>query len=198
MRLRDGRLQLVSRKVDELRWTPEGTQLVATALVWFSLSLPFAGVNLLLTRTFFAIRRAWVPTGLAFANLALNAALSFALYKPLGIAGPVIGTAVASIGMTFGQLWFLRRELGGIEIGSLFSAFLRIGVASALTAGVSYLVWSLLEAPLGVSFIAQLVEVGVALIAGGVVFVLTVLALRVAEARTIVDRIVTTVRGRNG
>ncbi|MCX6390045.1 MAG: murein biosynthesis integral membrane protein MurJ [Solirubrobacterales bacterium] len=174
------------------------TQLVATALVWFSLSLPFAGVNLLLTRTFFAIRRAWVPTGLAFANLALNTALSFALYKPLGIAGPVIGTAVASIGMTFGQLWFLRRELGGIEIGSLFSAFLRIGVASALTAGVSYLVWSLLEAPLGVSFIAQLVEVGVALIAGGVVFVLTVLSLRVAEARTIVDRIVTTVRGRNG
>ena len=174
------------------------TQLVATALVWFSLSLPFAGVNLLLTRTFFAIRRAWVPTGLAFANLALNAALSFALYKPLGIAGPVIGTAVASIGMTFGQLWFLRRELGGIEIGSLFSAFLRIGVASALTAGVSYLVWSLLEAPLGVSFIAQLVEVGAALLAGGVVFVLTVLALRVAEARTIVDRIVTTVRGRNG
>ena len=45
------------------------TALVATALFWFSFSLPFSGVNLLLTRTFFSLQRPWVPTALAFGNM---------------------------------------------------------------------------------------------------------------------------------
>ena len=49
------------------------TDLVRTALFWFSFSLPFAGANLLLTRTFFSLQRPWVPTALAAANLVVNA-----------------------------------------------------------------------------------------------------------------------------
>src|SRR5439155_3960532 len=79
------------------------THLVSEALLWFSFSLPFAGVNLLLTRTFFSLQRPWLPTALAALNLVVNAAVSLALYKPFGIAGPVIGTAVASATMTAGQ-----------------------------------------------------------------------------------------------
>ena len=44
---------------------PHSTTLVSTALFWFSFSLPFAGVNLLLSRTFFALQRPWIPTKLA-------------------------------------------------------------------------------------------------------------------------------------
>ena len=44
---------------------PEDTDRVAEALFWFSFSLPFAGVNLLLTRTFFSLQRPWIPTALA-------------------------------------------------------------------------------------------------------------------------------------
>jgi len=176
-------------------FTASSTQLVATALIWFSLSLPFAGVNLLLTRTFFAVRRNWVPTALAIANLALNAAISFALYKPLGIAGPVIGTAVASIGMTFGQLWFLRKELGRIEAGALIDAFVRIAIGSAASAGVAWATWSALEGWLGLSFPAQLVEVGVAIGLGLSVFAVAVLALRVPEARLIGERLGQAVAG---
>ena len=38
------------------------THLVSTALFWFSFSLPFSGVNLLLTRTFFSLQRPWLVT----------------------------------------------------------------------------------------------------------------------------------------
>ena len=43
----------------------EQTEIVAEALFWFSFSLPFAGANLLLTRTFFALQRPWVTTALS-------------------------------------------------------------------------------------------------------------------------------------
>ena len=46
-------------------FTGASTHLVSTALFWFAFSLPFAGVNLLLSRTFFALKRPWIPTKLA-------------------------------------------------------------------------------------------------------------------------------------
>ena len=36
------------------------TDLVSSALFWFSFSLPFSGVNLLLTRTFFSLQKPWI------------------------------------------------------------------------------------------------------------------------------------------
>ena len=45
------------------------TQVVAEALFWFAFSLPFNGLFLLLTRTFFSLQRPWVPTAIAGLNL---------------------------------------------------------------------------------------------------------------------------------
>ena len=78
------------------------TDEVSEALFWFSFSLPFSGANLMLTRTFFSLQRPWFPTALAGMSLVVNLGVSLALYKPLGIAGIVIGTAVASAAMTVG------------------------------------------------------------------------------------------------
>jgi peptidoglycan biosynthesis protein MviN/MurJ (putative lipid II flippase) len=126
---------------------------------------------------------------LAIANLALNAILSFALYKPLGIAGPVIGTAAASIGMTFGQLWFLRSRMGGVEAGPLLRAVVRMCVASALACLAADGLWQLLDSALGVALWAQVVAVGSGITAGFVVYLVTVLVLREEEAVSAVARI---------
>ena len=83
---------------------PHSTHLVSTALFWFAFSLPFGGINLLLTRTFFAVQRPWIPTALAGINMIVDIIVSIALYKPLGIAGLVIGTAAANAVMTALQI----------------------------------------------------------------------------------------------
>ena len=48
------------------------THLVSMALFWFAFSLPFGGLNLLLTRTFFALQRPWIPTKLAAINMVVD------------------------------------------------------------------------------------------------------------------------------
>ena len=108
------------------------TDEVSEALFWFSFSLPFSGANLMLTRTFFSLQRPWFPTALAGMSLLVNLGVSLALYKPLGIAGIVIGTAVASAAMAVAQAYFLRRQLHGFEIGRTLKAVAGILVASAL------------------------------------------------------------------
>ena len=172
---------------------PHDTDRIALALFWFAFSMPFAGVNLLLTRTFYSLQRTWTPTALAGANMVLDIIVSLALYKPLGIAGLVIGTASASAFMTALQAIYLRRELGGRLDGRLTTMITaRIAAAAALLGGVSWLVWSALDAQLGRSVVAQIVSVGGAATIGLVVYVLSVLAMRVPEAHDVRRR----VRGR--
>ncbi|HEX4692068.1 MAG TPA: murein biosynthesis integral membrane protein MurJ [Solirubrobacteraceae bacterium] len=165
----------------------ESTRLTAQALFWFSFSLPFAGINLLQTRSFFSLQKPWLPTATALGSLVVNAAVSLALYKPLGIAGIVLGTAVASAAMTLLQGTLLRRELGGIDLARTTSAVMKILVAAAVLGAIAYLVHRGLDSLLGRSLIAQIVSVGVALTAGAAVYGVIVLKAGIPEARQIVD-----------
>ena len=56
---------------------------LVTAMVWWSISLPFQGVSLLFSRTFFSLQRPWATTALAGVNLVVNAGLAAALYGPV-------------------------------------------------------------------------------------------------------------------
>jgi putative peptidoglycan lipid II flippase len=165
---------------------PGSTELVSTALFWFSFSLPFSGVNLLLTRTFFSLQRPWITTGIAGLNLTVNVAVSVALYGPFGIAGIVIGTGVSSAVMTLAQMHFLRRELHGrLEARRTAFAVAQVLAASALLAGAAYGAWYALDQALGRGLLGQVVSVGAALMIGGVVYAATVHLLRIPEARQI-------------
>jgi putative peptidoglycan lipid II flippase len=165
---------------------PRSTHIVAIALFWFAFSLPFGGLNLLLTRTFFAVQRPWIPTRLAALNIVVDVIVSVALYKPFGIAGLIIGTVAANAIMTALQLHRLREGFNGRLEGSQTTMItVRILLASALLAGVSWIVWKLLESLLGSSLPAQIFSVGGAAAAGLFVYVRAVLAMRIPEAHQV-------------
>jgi putative peptidoglycan lipid II flippase len=164
----------------------QSTKLVSEALFWFAFSLPFAGINLLLTRTFFALQRPWIPTRLAAMNIVVDIVVSVGLYKPLGIAGLVIGTVVANAVMTALQLHRLRIGFNGrLEGGQTTMITARIAVASVLLAGVSWVVWYALHALLGQSLVAQIVAMGAAGAAGVWIYMRSVLAMHIPEAHQV-------------
>jgi putative peptidoglycan lipid II flippase len=165
----------------------ESTRQVSEALFWFSFSLPFSGFNLLLTRTFFSLQKPWTPTALAGVTLAINAGVSAALYKPFGIGGVVLGTVVATAAMTVGQAYYLRRRIGGLDLTTTFRTTARIIMASAVLGVVTYGSWYLLDEALGRSLLAQLISVGGAITLGSAAYAAVVLAMRVPEARQILD-----------
>jgi putative peptidoglycan lipid II flippase len=164
----------------------EQTHLVAQALFWFAFSLPFNGIYLLLTRTFFSLQRPWVPTAVAGSNLIVDIVFSFALYSPFGVGGVVAATVIATVSSVVAEVVILRRQLEGLELRRLMETAVRVIAAAAVLAGVSWLVWDGLDQALGRSTIAQLVSVGAALTAGFAAYFGAVLALRVPEARQIV------------
>jgi putative peptidoglycan lipid II flippase len=168
------------------KFNAESTHQVSTALFWFAFSLPFGGLNLLLTRTFFAVQRPWIPTRLAAVNIVADIVVSIALYKPLGIAGLVIGTLVANALMTALQVHRLRLGFNGRMEGAQTTMITaRVLIASLLLGGVSFLVWTLANAALGSSLIGQLTSVGLAGVAGVFVYIRAVLVMHVPEAHQV-------------
>jgi putative peptidoglycan lipid II flippase len=159
------------------------TDLVAEAMVWWSISLPFQGISLLFSRTFFSLQRPWATTALAGANLLVNAAIAAALHGPFGIAGIVIGTVAGTVVMCLAQGALLRRDLGGVEGARTLASAVRMLAAGALLGGAAYGVWYLLDDALGQSLAAQIAAVGGGIAVGFAVYGVAVWALRVPEAR---------------
>jgi putative peptidoglycan lipid II flippase len=176
-------------------FTAHSTHIVSIALFWFAFSLPFGGLNLLLTRTFFAVQRPWIPTRLAAINIVVDVIVSVGLYRPLGIAGLIIGTVVANAVMTALQLQRLRAGFDGrLEGAQTTMITARIVLAATLLAGVSWSMWRALDALLGASLPAQILSVGAAAGAGLWVYGRAVLAMRVPEAHQ-VSRLVRALAG---
>lgn len=159
---------------------------VSTALLWFAFSLPFAGVNLLFTRTFFALKRPWIPTGLAAVNIVVDIVVSLALYQAMGVAGLIVGTLAANVVMTILQARRLRTGFNGdLEGAQTAMITARILVATVIATGIGWLLWKGVDMALGLSLLAQILAVGIGLAAAGLIYARLVLLMRVPEARQI-------------
>jgi putative peptidoglycan lipid II flippase len=147
-------------------------------------------MNLLLTRTFFSLQRPWLPTTIALGSLVINLIVSLALYKPYGIAGLVIGTAISSAVMMLVQAYYLREPLGGSVEGRATAIHLgAITVAAVLLGIVAWIAWSALDDVFGRSIIGQLISVGGAGVCGATAYWVGVLWIGLPEARQIRDLI---------
>jgi putative peptidoglycan lipid II flippase len=162
------------------------TRLVSLALFWFALSLPFAGVNLLLTRTFFAVQRPWIPTKLAVINIAVDLIVSFALYQQLGIAGLIIGTLAANITMTYLQIHRLRTGFNGrLELDVTLMITIRILLATAISTAAGWAIWRGLTLGLGDSFLGTLIALAAAFALAIGLYGRLVLRMRIPEAEQV-------------
>jgi len=160
--------------------------LTSQALFWFAVSLPFAGLNLIMTRTFFALKRPWLPTKLAAINMTVDVIVSLALYRPLGVAGLVIGTGAANIVMVYLQARRLRIGFNGrLDLGQTVMISARILLAAAATGVLARLVWDLLTKATGTSTPGQVVAVGGAVVAAAGFYVWAISHMRVPEWRQI-------------
>ena len=167
-------------------WSPAQTPVVAAALAAFSAGLVFNGAMLMLNRGFFSLQDNWPPTAVALGNLGLNAGLDFAFYR-FGTWGIPLATAVSNIVATGVLLVLMRRRLGRIGGAAITFSLLKITVASAIVAVVSFAVWWPLDDLLGRSFPAQVVSLGAALLLATTAYLATCRALRVREMQALLS-----------
>ena len=173
------------------KFSEADTTLVATALLFYSFSLIFSGINLLLSRSFFSLQLPWAVTWLSLGNLLINIVASVLFLEfGWGIGGLVLGTAVADGAMVVGQIILLRRALGGqLQLGTIRDGLAGMAMATLWFAIAAFGVYHGLDWLLGRSLISQIISVGGGLTAGCFAYGYLVLSLEVPEARQLWARV---------
>jgi putative peptidoglycan lipid II flippase len=143
--------------------------------------MTFVSVNTLLNRAFYSIRKSWLPLMVGAVNLALNALLDWALYRPLGVGGITLSTSLVSIFTFCALLLLLNPRIGGIDSRRIAWSAVRTILALIPLAGVAYGVWWALDSALGRDLWAEILSVGIAYVAGDAAYCLAAWALRVPE-----------------
>lgn len=171
---------------------PGATQGVASAMAAYALGLPAISAYYIITRAYYALQDMATPVRVGTVMIVLNAALDYALMLVLGAPGIALATAIVATVNVGTLLWLLRRRLRQIDGTRIAVTAARTGAAAA-AAGVAMAVlasWmaSMVDlARLG----GQLLQVGVAVGAGGVLYLVVCRLLRVEElrvARTLLSR----------
>jgi putative peptidoglycan lipid II flippase len=156
------------------------TDIVAKALMAFSLGLVGNGFSLLLTRAFFSLQEPGVPTRVALVNLALNFVLDIALLR-YGAAGIALATAIVTTFNAIALAVLLRRRAGGLGGAELAQHLALTSVATVFCAVTAFGIWYPLDELLGRSLPAQLVSLGSSLAAATAVYMAAATYLRLPE-----------------
>jgi putative peptidoglycan lipid II flippase len=163
------------------RFRPEDTVATAWATLGYAVGLyAYAGVKVV-APAFYALDRAKVPLYASVTAVAANILANVLLFPMLSYKGLALGTSIAAT-LNFGVLVLAFRRGFGLRLGATAAHFLRVFLAAIPCALVAAAVAGVVESALGVEAIAsRIAAVGLALAAGGLVYVLACKILRVAE-----------------
>lgn len=175
------RVPLVALIFQRGQFTPQATEAVAAALLGYAVGLPAIAGSYVVTRTYYALQDMGTPVRIGGVMVVLNALLASVLMRSWGVGGIALAASIVSVLNVGLLLWRLRQRLGRIDGRQIASSFLRSGVAS-LIAGAAGAAVAALVRPHGLA--GYSLQVGAALVAGGVGYLGACYLLRVDELPT--------------
>jgi putative peptidoglycan lipid II flippase len=140
-------------------FTASDTVNTAAALQLYAIGLIGYSIVRIISPTFYAIGRSRLPVMVSAASVVVNIALNIALVRTLGYRGLALGTSITAIINASVQLFLLRREIHGIEGARIAASFMKVIVASAVMAAVTWIVHEVMISILpGESLVLQIVR----------------------------------------
>lgn len=176
---------IVSILLQYRKFTSEDTRITAEALVFYCLGLFAFASQAILNRAFYAVQDTVTPVVIGTLTTAVFVPLNWILLEPLGHKGLALAGSVAAILHVLWMLYALRRKLS-IPVGSLWSPFGKVVVASAVSGVVAYLLRNTLLLPLLQSWgwhpkLVSVVVIALVLVVGGGIYLAVARWLRAAE-----------------
>ena len=170
-------------------FTAASTELVAWALLWYSVGLIGHSVVEVVSRTFYALHDTRTPVTIGVAAMALNVGMSYGfawLFAQIGWmphGGLALAMSLATALEMVALLVFMHRRLNGLEGKMIWDAVWK-GVIGTLVMSGAILIWLRFSQGYSALWVSLL---GIAL--GVLVYGLVLLALRVPEVSRVISLI---------
>jgi putative peptidoglycan lipid II flippase len=167
------RIPIVHLLFEHGQFTSEATLNTATAVLFYSVGLwAFAGVRITIP-TFYSLQDTTTPVKVAVLSMIINILLNLLLMGPLAHGGLALATSLSAIVHFFILLLLLKRRLGNIELGRLFTSLLRnisscflIAIICGLVSGLE--IWNVQG-----DWFEKIVLIGMALLFSTAAYLLT-------------------------
>ena len=114
------------------------TLATASALQCYAAGLVGYSVVRIVSPTFYALGRSRIPVAISVGSVLLNVILNLLLVREMGYRGLALGTSLTALINAAAQLWFLRREIGGLDGRRVVSSAARVVVASLVMGTVAW------------------------------------------------------------
>lgn len=159
------------------------TQMTADALFYFSLGMFAMSANMVITRAYYALRDVRIPLILGLISIAVNIGASILLVPYMAHNGLALANSLAVIFSSASMYLLLRRHLADLYIKDMLISTAKYTLASIFCAYSAAFVYTRLA---GTFFTLQnskalLIEVMAGIIAGMIVYALSLLVLREKE-----------------
>lgn len=113
--------------------------LTTSAFFFYSIGMAGAGINLILTRTFYSLQDTKTPMINSAIAMGINIVLNFLLAPLLGIGGLALATSIATLITAVLLFRGLQKKLGRLHLRRLVPSVLKIGGAATVSAGIAWL-----------------------------------------------------------
>lgn len=188
------RAQIVRLVYGSGKFDFDDTRYVVSLLGILAVSLFAQALIPLLTRAFYALRNTKTPVIISGVAMVLNIILALVLSNYYGVVGLGFAFSMASIVQVAMLFFFLSAKVPSLEDAPMISAIGRILAAAALMGAGMY------AALYGVAFVADdlareftvayfVLQAGVAVVVGSVLYLWLTLRWKLPEAQTFVDRV---------
>lgn len=189
---------MISLVYEHGRFSPFDTHQTALALSCYAIGLSGAASLKLMGPAFYALGDARTPMLVSLSSVAINATVAYSMihYFGLGHVAMAISTSTVSIFTMLTLMALIRGRVNAIDGRHLLDSFVRILVATAVSAVAAAGVRSLSHA-YAAGRLASILDVSVGVPAGLIAFYLSAAALRVPELAEAKQRVVAKFRGQS-
>lgn len=162
--------------------------MTSTALIFFSIGIPFYGVRDVFNRGLYALKDTKTSTINGLIGIGINIILNFTLVRFMGLGGLALATSIAAIVTTFLLLRSLRNRIGGINGREILITTGKIVLSSIIMGICVYFIYSIISIRI-TGFSGVLTGFILSSFAGLVIYAAELKFLRVNEFNTVYEKV---------
>lgn len=164
-------------------------QITSECLSSYSIILISSGMSGLLHKWYYSENNTRTPLIQSFLSVSFNIILTLILSKYFAHIGIALATTLGSIIATIIYFWIFSRKHDRKIIISILVKGFKILIFSLLAIFISKLVWNFIKIPIDILFINNIINLSIALFAGGIIYIFLIVLFD-ANLKKIIKKII--------
>ncbi|MBQ2897414.1 MAG: murein biosynthesis integral membrane protein MurJ [Clostridia bacterium] len=162
--------------------------MTSTALFFYSFGMLGYGLQEILNKSFYSMQNSVVPMKNAFFTIVINIALSFLLYRQMGVGGLALSSAIASVFSAVNLTIQIKRKVKQIKLRDIISLLIKATVCAGVSCLISRVLYTFLISLYTPGFFVKFTVLALSVLFTFVIYIAGLLILRVKDFKNILKR----------